>query len=113
MSISSNIKSVVVAACLAAGSLVAAAPSAHAGGGSSASGTCVFDWGFDTNKTYSRVSNVSCTGTAKVRPYVCYYRSDVDPRVATALGVAVSTGSSTATRPSGSLATNNLGYDIL
>ena len=90
-----KIVSSALAVCAVAASLIVIAPSAQA------SGACVLDMISDPARTYSKIANVGCSGGAKAQPWISYYRSDNDPRVYTSYGTAISSGSSTVTRQSG------------
>lgn len=66
-----------------------------------AAGWCLFDY---SNNTWTMTLwNISCGSGGSVRPWIQYYRSDNDPRLYTAFGAWRTSGSTSASRPAGTL----------
>lgn len=70
---------------------------------------CTFNYN-NTTVTMT-ISNISCTSGSSARAWIRYYRSDNDPRVYLQNGPVRSSGSSAATRPSGSFY-HSAGYEV-
>ena len=65
-----------------------------------AAGTCTYSWKQTGNYTTFTINVSSCTGSSKASPFISYYLNDNTTRITTTLPKYVSSGSSTATRPS-------------
>ncbi|MCL2736971.1 MAG: hypothetical protein FWD75_10170 [Propionibacteriaceae bacterium] len=104
MKIKTAISATFLALSMSVGLGLAGMPTALAdpidktGSSSGCSGT------WTTGTTTSTISGVSCYGGAHAYPWIKYYASDNTTQITTANGASITSGSSTASRPSTSFA---------